>query len=455
LKEKILSLWEKGLRSELSLIGLAALISLLVAGSFIILPVKWVLILVLSIIFFTVSFLNLGLGLMILIFSMLFSPEISIGGILPGAFRSFTLRFEDLLLIILFLSFLAQLALRKDITLTNTPLYLPLGTFLLIQSISTWMGAGRGRVQPISGTFFILKEIEFWLIFFVVVNYVRTKRQIINFIIIFFLITALVGVYGLSQVGKVRRIAAPFDAGEANTLGGYLVLAYSFIIAMFFYVRSNKLKSLLVIMGAVLFVPFLNTLSRGSYLALALTLLVFSLLLKNWGLIIFSLVVIATSPFWAPEQVAERVAYTFSGYGSYPFGSSVVDRILMWKRAIRLWLMHPFLGNGVTGVWLVDNHYLRILGETGVFGLLAFFWLLGTIFRCAFRLFISSKDRLIHCFTAGYIAGFLGILVHAITADTFYIVRIMEPFCFLTGIMMALYMKKTQIEGIEEEILPD
>jgi energy-converting hydrogenase Eha subunit B len=38
----------------------------------------------------------------------------------------------------------------------------------------------------------------------------------------------------------------------------------------------------------------------------------------------------------------------------------------------------------------------------------------------------------------GLIAGLVGLLVHAIGANTFIIVRIMEPFWFVVGIVIAL-----------------
>jgi hypothetical protein len=38
----------------------------------------------------------------------------------------------------------------------------------------------------------------------------------------------------------------------------------------------------------------------------------------------------------------------------------------------------------------------------------------------------------------GFTAGLVGLLVHAFGANTFIIVRIMEPFWFLTGIVIAL-----------------
>jgi hypothetical protein len=38
----------------------------------------------------------------------------------------------------------------------------------------------------------------------------------------------------------------------------------------------------------------------------------------------------------------------------------------------------------------------------------------------------------------GLTAGLVGLLVHAIGANSFIIVRIMEPFWFVTGIVIAL-----------------
>jgi hypothetical protein len=38
----------------------------------------------------------------------------------------------------------------------------------------------------------------------------------------------------------------------------------------------------------------------------------------------------------------------------------------------------------------------------------------------------------------GFLAGFVGLLVHAFGSNTFIIVRIMEPFWLITGIVMML-----------------
>jgi hypothetical protein len=40
--------------------------------------------------------------------------------------------------------------------------------------------------------------------------------------------------------------------------------------------------------------------------------------------------------------------------------------------------------------------------------------------------------------TLGFLAGFIGLLVHGFAAGTFIIVRIMEPFWFLAAIVVML-----------------
>ncbi len=394
-------------------------------------------------IFFIATFLKLEVGFAILIFSMLLSPEFNLVGALPGAFRGVTLRVDDLLLGVIFFAFLARMALmRSKISFKYSPLYLPLSVYMFIKIIATLWGINKGSVYPMTGMFFVLKEIEFLLIFFVVYNYVREQKQVKNFLIIFLIMTVIVGIYGFTQIGRVNRVAAPFDTGEANTFGGFLVLMYACILGILFYSESIKVKMGMITLAVLLFFPFLFTLSRSSYLGLVLTLLVFFLLTRNRGLLFILFFMLVLSPWWLPQEVISRITYTFSGYRGYTLGPSAISRLGMWRYTLRMWLESPLLGHGVTGVRLVDNYYVRLLGETGILGLGAFFWVISVIGRCAWKLYRESKDRFTHYFAVAYIAGFVGILAHAITTNTFYIVRIMEPFWFITALMMVLWEKE-------------
>jgi hypothetical protein len=58
--------------------------------------------------------------------------------------------------------------------------------------------------------------------------------------------------------------------------------------------------------------------------------------------------------------------------------------------------------------------------------------------------------------TIGFTAGFVGLLFHAIGANTFIIVRIMEPFWFFAGIItvIPLLEKKTAASSQKTQTSP-
>jgi hypothetical protein len=96
------------------------------------------------------------------------------------------------------------------------------------------------------------------------------------------------------------------------------------------------------------------------------------------------------------------------------------------------------LGYGVTGFAFMDAQYVRVLVEGGLAGFGAFLWLLWRILRTAWSAHQRTVGTRFEGLTLGYIAGFMAMITHCIGANTFIIVRIMEPFWFLTAIVTIL-----------------
>jgi O-antigen ligase len=86
----------------------------------------------------------------------------------------------------------------------------------------------------------------------------------------------------------------------------------------------------------------------------------------------------------------------------------------------------------------VDSQYPRILIETGLIGLMTYIILLFSIFRNAVSAYRATADPLYNGIILGYLGGFFALLFHGIGANTFIIVRIMEPFWFLTAIVVMI-----------------
>jgi O-antigen ligase len=79
-----------------------------------------------------------------------------------------------------------------------------------------------------------------------------------------------------------------------------------------------------------------------------------------------------------------------------------------------------------------------VLVETGIIGFAAFIYLLYSIYKLAISNLKRLKTTYFQGIAIGFLAGYIGLLFHAIGANTFIIVRIMEPFWFFAGIIVVL-----------------
>jgi O-antigen ligase len=86
----------------------------------------------------------------------------------------------------------------------------------------------------------------------------------------------------------------------------------------------------------------------------------------------------------------------------------------------------------------MDAQFVRVLVETGLIGLAAFLWLLWRLLRVAWNAHQRFAGSRFEGLTLGYIAGLVAIIAHSVGANTFVIVRIMEPFWFMTAVIVTI-----------------
>jgi O-antigen ligase len=218
-------------------------------------------------------------------------------------------------------------------------------------------------------------------------------------------------------------------------------------MALMDHLKDIRARLGLAVLLVVLLTCLLYTQSRASYLALIPAYLVFSILSRHRFYLLAGLILaLILSPIILPQAVKERIAYTFAQpkraeqirVGPMQLDTSTSARLRGWKKGLQTWQKRPFLGHGVTGYGFMDAQYPRSLVETGIVGILAFAWLIYALFRVAISEWREQQDDLLRGLSVGLTAGLAGLLVHALGANTFIIVRIMEPFWFLTGIVIAL-----------------
>jgi hypothetical protein len=410
---------------------------------------------VFAVVIFTFSFVSTEVALYMLIFAMLLGPQLSVGGgdeIAAARGRGVDLRADDIIIAIIGLSWFLRVAINKELGFfLKTPLNVPIAVYFVICIVATIHGyLLMRRLNPVVGFFFILKYFEYFLIYFMAVNHLREREQIRRFLIAILIVCFCVCVYAISQIPYVERVSAPFegDIGEPNTLGGYLVLMLSLVISLLVTPKAMGKKPLLLGLLGLMLVALAATHSRGSWLALPPTLLVLILLSKTRLLIVIPLMIsLAFSPYLVPKSVVDRINYTFNQpeneeqlkIGQVKVDSSTSARLISWKVILTQdFVHHPIIGWGVTGHSFVDAQIPRILIETGLAGLTAFFVLIALLFKHGLRALRASRDPLFEAIALGYIAGLVGMLVHSIGVNTFILVRIMEPFWFLTALIVMI-----------------
>lgn len=399
---------------------------------------------------FFLTIFNTDLALIILIFSMLLSPEFAGGETSTG--RAVKVRADDIFIMIIFCGWLAKMAINKEMGLLRTTrLNSPIMTYIVICMFAAFLGVVAGRTNFKSAFFYLIKYIEYFLLFFMVANNLKTEKQAKKFVFFLLLTCLFVCIYSTQQVAAGNRPSAPFESGkggEPNTFAGYLILMMSLMIAFVIYPPSFKLRAALVALLGVAGTSFLMTLSRSGWISFFPAIVTLISATKKYRFQIIALIIIiaVALPIFAPEKVRGRVQETFTPWKEYRVAGSKIGvdestamRIDSWRVGINRWMYKPIFGYGIPAGAVIDNQYTRVLNETGIIGFAVFVWLLITIFGVIRENYeLGGDDYFRKGVCLGVMAGFMGILLLSFSAAAFIIIRIMEPFWFLMAIVVTM-----------------
>jgi O-antigen ligase len=400
---------------------------------------------------FAIVFIRTDVGLYVVIFSMMLSPEFAIGGKALAERREVVVRLEDLTLVVIALAWLAKTAVNKEVGLVaRTPLNRPILAYIAAHLFTTLFGMVTGTVHTGAGLFYVLKYVEYFFVYYMVANNLTTREQAWRLVGAAFLTAAIASLYGLAQIPSGRRVSAPFEGevGEPNSFGGYLLIMMAVAAGLALETRSTRIRMALGGLVGLMFLPFLYTLSRASYLALIPTALTLIAIFprRRWPVVAVLAVALAFLALAPPESVAKRVRYTFTPergrstiqIAGTRFDPSTNQRFENWLDAAEAWTEHPLLGHGVTGFRFLDAQYPRTLVETGLVGMAAFVWMVAALLRATYRRFLTATDAGLRGLAGGFLAALIGILAHAFGSNSFIIIRIMEPFWFFAAVVLMM-----------------
>jgi len=410
-------------------------------------------ILVIAFAVFLVVFIKTEFGLYLVIFSMLLSPELVTGSAWLAEGRRLVIRSEDLLLFVVAFTWLAKTAVNKELGLTlRTPLNRPIVWYVVVTAIATLLGYATGTVKGLGGFLYVLKYVEYFVVYYMVANNLSDRSQAWRLAWAAFLTAAIVSLVGAAQIPSGGRVSAPFEGteGEPNTFGGYLILMMALAGGIALETQRLRVRVACLALVALMALPFTYTLSRTSFLALPFVFISFGALSSRRRTVVAAgLLLLVASPLigvMLPKPVVSRILYTFEPeagqatvkLGGVAFDPSTSARVISMRQAIEAWIQRPILGHGVTGTYFMDVQYARTLAETGIIGLAAFLWLVWSALKAGLGSFRTLRDPEERGLALGFVAGTIGLVVHAFGANSFIIVRIMEPFWFFAAVVVTL-----------------
>lgn len=130
----------------------------------------------------------------------------------------------------------------------------------------------------------------------------------------------------------------------------------------------------------------------------------------------------------------------------------------LWPRAIAGFLRNPLLGSSYstltktqigefTEAESTDNDFLRMLGETGLLGTIAFLAIIFVTIRTIWKILPGVKDNFLYALFVATIALSLGLLINAVYIDVFEASKVAYTYWGLIGLVLGLVnLKKQEFE---------
>jgi len=243
----------------------------------------------------------------------------------------------------------------------------------------------------------------------------------------------------------VGRIVSTF--GNPNVYGTYLLLAIPLAAACIVYVKNPFYKLCALGITGLLTINLLLTLSRGCYLALALSAGIFVLIIEK-RLIVAFIPALVGSLFVLPPTVVNRLLSIVNFQDT-----STAFRLSIWQGSLRIlqdfWMIG--LGQGIDAYNRVypyyafaaivsphsHNLFIQIFVEMGIVGLLVFIAVLACFFRTMVNFLRNATEFRLQVVAAAMIAAAIGFLFQGIFDHVFYNYRVMLTFYIFVGLGMA------------------
>ncbi|MFH0952231.1 MAG: O-antigen ligase family protein [Patescibacteria group bacterium] len=433
----------------------------------------------LAILLLLIIFRRPFIGLLAIVVALPFEyyGSLEIGGL--------TLRVSQVLLVVTLIAWLADGLARRRLLIRRQPLLIPIVILLLINILSLTQAVNLQR-----GLVYLVATVITMVFGLLIAQLLTNKKQAVLVVRVLLIITFLVTAFGLFQfvgdlIGLPQSLTGLREQYTKEVFGfpriqgtaleplyfvNFLILPLT--LAFAFLLSREKVMSTLWL-SAIFLLGVINVvlaLSRAGYVAVAVSLFIVGayyikkLLTPRQFIIALLVVLITTAVFIRVFGLTEDTDISLSKFSHHAVnvfeGASYSDRVTTYTYAWDLFREHPWLGIGignfgpvvaaqpliepVTGWLIVNNIFLEIATEIGIFGLLTFLLMLLLLFLRSLKALRATAPGWLRTALIGSLAAFIGVLVQYQTFSILFIMHIWFLFGWLIALQnLALVKEKT------------
>lgn len=336
--------------------------------------------------------------------------------------------------------------------------FILLGLFTLFSALSFFVS--MFPEESLHGIGKLLQEITFCLVIWDTAQHKKNIRWIvwlgIAFLVVIFVDCFVQGVAHkdflrgkpLSYVGPHPRLTGPF--GVHSLFGNYLITWSSFLIAIFLSEWKLKMFFRVALAGMIglSLVALFHTQSRGIWLAFTVAVTFFGIVKAHRGLLTALFTAVILGLLFLPKNMI--IHEDAEGKEQ-----SLVERGVLWKRAVDVISARPLLGTGINTFvkayqeydqdksWRVQNYYahnsyLQLASDRGLPALFFLAAFLAVFFRRGFQALRKCADPEFCAYLRGVLTALAGFLVFALYDTAFEPLQTGLLFWTLLGLGMAM-----------------
>ncbi len=421
--------------------------------------------------------------IVLLILSISLLPRIPLPVQIP--LRRFDLRIEDLIIVLLFCILLMKSSRKNGIYVSS--LFKPASIYFTIAGITSVIALIALPLDEARTMSYLVKEIEYFVLFLIVINFVRTKSQLhlalrtlmiagfINMLWVGYQVVVdkkmplfVIGAGNLYEHPTLLSSYGPTLIGEASPFATGTFFMIMFLLTIF-YLLFFKWKWTYVILNGAFLISLILSASRSSIFGAFIGLAVFiSLNHKRIQkpvviaisvavlLIVFSTFSIAGNMF-STERVLDKAKFENSmDIRQQDIWMPLLPRagerfIFGWGKGSIGFLPELTTGTQEFGELgfgeEAHNNYLKLLLETGVFGLLAFLWLLYRIINLTLSAWRQATDSISKVITSLTLVVTIAMTTGALVQDVFKPVISNELWWLLIGLTVVGWRINARLNG--------